>query len=194
MNLSCLPRSVRRPRLRSRLVLAALALLVLVSMVGFGLPAPALAAGFAHAKGAHASIACADDINNEPPLEIATLANQYSGLYLDVDGASHYPANAVQFQRKYIGNLDQQWDLIPTSFAIDDFYIKNVNSGLYLDVSGASTDPGAQVIQYPFNGNANQQWCLVLDVASTYWIVNVNSGLYLDVSGASRDSGAPVIQ
>ena len=69
-----------------------------------------------------------------------------------------------------------------------------VHSGQVLDVSGVSHDPGAPVIQWPWNGGPNQRW-RVEDVNGPGWrITAVHSGHALDVSGISHDRGAPVIQ
>jgi beta-glucanase (GH16 family) len=75
-----------------------------------------------------------------------------------------------------------------------DYRIANRNSRLLMEVSGGSTADGAQVIQWPATGGANQDWRFV-DKGSGYWsLVNRNSGKCLDVSGYSTADGAKVIQ
>jgi alpha-L-fucosidase 2 len=52
-----------------------------------------------------------------------------------------------------------------------------------LDVQGSSRAIGAQVIQWPSNGGANQRWNVVPDANGYEHIVNVNSGLCLATNG-----------
>ena len=82
---------------------------------------------------------------------------------------------------------------LTTSTATTYYKIVNRKSGLVMGVSGGGTNAGAQVIQWPFLGSANQQWALVPDGAN-YQIVNRNSGLVLDVSGGGTTRGLNVIQ
>jgi hypothetical protein len=63
-----------------------------------------------------------------------------------------------------------------------------------LDVSGASTDPGAQVIQWPWHGAANQRFLADPLDDGTFRLVAEHSGLVLDVAGASTAAGALVVQ
>ncbi len=72
--------------------------------------------------------------------------------------------------------------------------ITSVNSGKVLDVFGASTADGARIIQWPWNGGANQQWRLVAVSTTTYAITSVGSGKVIDVEGASTADGARIIQ
>jgi Ricin-type beta-trefoil lectin domain len=75
-----------------------------------------------------------------------------------------------------------------------DYYFGNLNSNLYLDASGASQNPGDPIIQWYFNGQANQQWVLGSSNSVSYTITNLNSDLCLDASGASLNPGDPIIQ
>jgi len=70
----------------------------------------------------------------------------------------------------------------------------NVNSGLALDVNGASTANGASMIQWPQNGNNNQQWIITGTSGSYCKIINRNSGLALEVAGQSTANGANIDQ
>ena len=69
-----------------------------------------------------------------------------------------------------------------------------IHSGQVLDVTGASHDPGAHVIQWPWNGGPNQRWSFEPLGDGTYRIVAGHSGQVLDVAGISHDPGAHVIQ
>lgn len=68
------------------------------------------------------------------------------------------------------------------------------HSGQALDVSGISHAAGAQVIQWPPNGQPNQRWTFEPLDDGTYRIVVDHSGQVLDVAGVSRARGARVIQ
>ncbi len=71
------------------------------------------------------------------------------------------------------------------------YRIVNRNSGMVVDVSGRATANGSRVIQWPWNGGANQKWTFV-SAGDGYWkIRDTNSGKLLEVSGLSRaDAGA----
>ena len=60
---------------------------------------------------------------------------------------------------------------------------------LVLDIQGASLEPGASLIVWPRNGNANQLWSL----NGTGQLVSKLNGFVLDVSGGNTGSGARVI-
>ena len=71
---------------------------------------------------------------------------------------------------------------------------QSASSGQFVDVSGGAFSAGASVIQWPFNGDPNQQWRFQLISNDIYAIVSVHSGLVLDVGGGSNSEGAKVIQ
>jgi hypothetical protein len=58
------------------------------------------------------------------------------------------------------------------------------NTFLFVDVSGASTQPGAAIIQWPFNGGSNQVWTL-RPAGANYEIVNRGSGQCLTTDGVA---------
>lgn len=74
------------------------------------------------------------------------------------------------------------------------YVIRSKNSGKALDVSWGSRDNGANVLQYTYNGYANQKWYLERKSSGYYVIKSCASGKVLDVSGVSRDNGANVQQ
>lgn len=78
--------------------------------------------------------------------------------------------------------------------AVPNFRLTNVNSGRAADVSAGSTADGADVLQWSWNGGANQQWQFQDAGAGYSRVVNRNSGRCLDVSAGSTADGADVIQ
>lgn len=74
------------------------------------------------------------------------------------------------------------------------YVIKSVNSGKALDVFWGSKDNGANVLQYTYNGYANQKWYLEKQSNGYYVIKSANSGKVLDVAWGSTDDGANVQQ
>lgn len=65
---------------------------------------------------------------------------------------------------------------------------------LFMDVSGGSQSPGAQVIDYPWDGGANQHWYFDSLGDGLAYIVNENSGQCLTVPGSDSTPGAPIQQ
>lgn len=88
------------------------------------------------------------------------LSSRYSGKCLGISGGST-AAGAQAIQWDCNGNPDQfvqfQWTG-KTSGGWPVYHIIDYNSGMCLGVSGGSTAQGAKVIQWPCNGNADQEW------------------------------------
>jgi galactose oxidase len=61
------------------------------------------------------------------------------------------------------------------------------------DVSMQSQTPGAQVITWPCNGGANENW-LPSATGARYNLISQNSGLCMDVSGQNPNPGGIIIQ
>ncbi|MBC8053669.1 MAG: RICIN domain-containing protein [Sphingobacteriaceae bacterium] len=74
------------------------------------------------------------------------------------------------------------------------FSITARHSGKAIDVAGASMINGATIIQWPYNGGANQKWTINSVGSGYYSVTNVNSGQALDVFGGSVADGGKVIQ
>ena len=70
----------------------------------------------------------------------------------------------------------------------------NHNSGMEMDVIYGTTNNGAQIIQWPYNGQANQQWDMIYNQLGVQNVVNTKSGLCLGVQGGSLGQGAAVVQ
>jgi galactose oxidase len=67
------------------------------------------------------------------------------------------------------------------------------SSGQCTSVSGSGTVSGADIVQSPCAGTANQSWTLVT-IGKYYHIVSVDSGQCLNVSNGSHTAGDPIIQ
>lgn len=72
--------------------------------------------------------------------------------------------------------------------------VLSVNSGQAMDVQGCSTANGANVQQWPWNGNLCQQWTFYFKRAGEYEIRSVKSNLALDIQGGSTANGANIRQ
>jgi hypothetical protein len=75
-------------------------------------------------------------------------------------------------------------------------YIWNSDAQV-LDVEYASQSVNARVVQYPWNGGANQKWIWVPlpnDPLGYGELVSVNSGMCLSVVSSSTDPGAGIVQ
>jgi hypothetical protein len=89
------------------------------------------------------------------------LFNRYSGKCLGITGGST-AAGAQAVQWTCNGNPDQTWYFrwtgANTSAGKPIYNIVNHNSGQCLGVTGGSTAVGAQAVQWPCNGHADQEW------------------------------------
>lgn len=74
------------------------------------------------------------------------------------------------------------------------YKLTNRYSGKALDVQYGSKDNGANVLQYTYQGNANQKWYLIPTGDGYYTIKNAYTEKVVDVSAKSKDNGGDVIQ
>ncbi|MCJ1679236.1 RICIN domain-containing protein [Streptomyces sp. APSN-46.1] len=82
----------------------------------------------------------------------------------------------------------------PASAALSgQFFMKNQNSGMCMDVPGGTGTWGTQLIQWPCNGGANQNFYFDY-VNGTPVLRNAANGLCIEVPGYRTDNGAPVVQ
>lgn len=73
------------------------------------------------------------------------------------------------------------------------FFIKNRKTGKYLDVQGGKAKNGANIHQWEFTGNKNQQWRMIEVDYQLYKIVSELDWNYaIDVAGKSGKDGANV--
>lgn len=75
-----------------------------------------------------------------------------------------------------------------------NYYLQNRHSGQYMDISGGATADGAKLLQWPYNGQTNQQFELVHLGNGTYKITAKHSNRSLDVEGVSTADGAKIQQ
>jgi len=73
------------------------------------------------------------------------------------------------------------------------YYIKNVYSEKYLGFETNNSDKGAEVQQWSYNGEKNQQWVFKFNGYS-YRIINAYSGKAMEVSNYSTNNGALIQQ
>jgi hypothetical protein len=130
----------------------------------------------------------------------------YDGPYatLGCDGAHYWPYgwnydNEAVYPERHIGLIgafvrDQGLDEDRTiGFSPGSYCLRNRGSFELLDNFGSLTD-GAQVKQWGYSGNPNQQWVLSLIPGTTLFTLrSVASGKFLDSLGKTAD-GAPVGQ
>lgn len=81
-----------------------------------------------------------------------------------------------------------------TSVASGQYFIRNKYSGQYLDVYNSGIASDTNVIQFPFNGGANQIW-QVTGQNGLYTISPAHtSGMYLQSAGGQNTDGNNVVQ
>ncbi|MCA2214140.1 RICIN domain-containing protein [Jidongwangia harbinensis] len=70
----------------------------------------------------------------------------------------------------------------------------SVNSGQCLAISGGSLERGAAAVQWPCNGNVEQDWRPVARTNNQYEIRNDKTGMCLAVSGGNTTPGTAAVQ
>jgi hypothetical protein len=95
--------------------------------------------------------------------DVYTVRNVKSGLCLDVLNQSTTEGTGLD-QWTCNGGTNQQWVFSAvgsyTSSSDATYQLTALNSGMVADVTGQSTSAGADVIQWPSNGGANQHWSI----------------------------------
>lgn len=106
----------------------------------------------------------------------------------------HFPSNtSMEMNWNNTITIDLTRDN-PVQGHTKKFRLKNANSGKYLDVSGASYSDGAAIIQWPFNGAANQLWDLQYKGQGDFYISSMHSGKTVEVPGWSGVAGTNLDQ
>lgn len=82
----------------------------------------------------------------------------------------------------------------PSTVPAGTYVLTATHSGQALDVADDSTADGANVVQWPYNGGANQQWRVEPLPDGSYRLTAVHSGKDLDVANATDADGTDVIQ
>ncbi|WP_332687956.1 RICIN domain-containing protein, partial [Devosia sp.] len=72
------------------------------------------------------------------------------------------------------------------------YAILSLNSSMLLDAANGGVVNGTGIIQWPYNGGANQVWQFEHLGASKYRITGLASGRALDVSGGAKSDGSTV--
>jgi hypothetical protein len=72
--------------------------------------------------------------------------------------------------------------------------LTNGASGLSLDVVAGSLADGALIDQYPYQGNAWEQWQVISAGSGSFELASVHSGLALDVDGGGVNRGVKIDQ
>ncbi|GAA1400786.1 hypothetical protein GCM10009639_42320 [Kitasatospora putterlickiae] len=80
----------------------------------------------------------------------------HSGRCLEIPKASTVWGVQVE-QRTCNGNPEQRWS-DANRFPDGTRLIVNLNSGLLLDLAGGGSADGTAVVQWAWNGGANQKW------------------------------------
>lgn len=108
-----------------------------------------------------------------------TLCAMHSGKYIHTSDERYKKANAHQWEGAH---TNAQWAF--ESAGGGYYYLKNRNSGAYLDNSGGNTQPGNNVITYPFNGSNAQKWRFVSTSGTeAYEKKTIEDGDYMLESG-----------
>lgn len=108
-----------------------------------------------------------------------------------------FPANMmVDYVRVYqnTGTPPPPPNLTGVTTLAGTYFLQNRHSGLYMDVAGVSSADGANIQQWSYSGNTNQQFELTHLGGGTYRILAKNSGKSLDVADISSANGANVLQ
>ncbi|HEU5069279.1 MAG TPA: LamG-like jellyroll fold domain-containing protein [Verrucomicrobiae bacterium] len=119
-----------------------------------------------------------------------TLANQKSGLALNIPGNSAAPGVGLQ-QDDVVGGAAQQWQF--NDLGNNVWTIINPGNQLAWDDSGWSTAVGTKLEQWDYNGLPVQQFKL-RPVGNGAWkFINVNAGLNVAVTNAAANAGAAIV-
>jgi hypothetical protein len=111
-----------------------------------------------------------------------------NGNNLDVNNASGFTRLRYAWG---MGTVDPLY----ASFQPGTYHrILNRNSDKSLDVNSGATTNGANIIQWEYSGQQNQQWDLVSTGNGVFKVVNRNSNKALDVNGGSTAPGTATIQ
>lgn len=125
---------------------------------------------------------------------IYRIVNAYTGLDLEVNGASLADGGTVDQWSDVSGANNEHWNLM----AVGDgsYRIINVNSGLDIEDYGWGTANGATVDQWQDGGAGatNEFWRLSQNADGSYKIINAYSGLALEDYGFQTGNGAKVDQ
>jgi hypothetical protein len=133
------------------------------------------------ASGASATSMAANPQTSAPAGEVVTLTNQWTGMVAE-DPA--FSTNGDTQMDQWAANANQAWVITQDSSGY--YVLVNRPSNMCLDDSWASTQVSDPIIQWPCNGQTNQEWSLSTTNGPTE-IINRASNLALqpddDTSG-----------
>jgi len=96
---------------------------------------------------------------------------------------------------KYALDKYEQWEYSGYTISSNFYFrIKALHSGKVVSVESQSTDDGANIVQWSWTGDANQQWLFESVEPGYYRIIAKHSGKVMDVANGSLDDGANVLQ
>lgn len=132
-----------------------------------------------------------------------TLTSELGEFMLDVTGDKNEDGTNISIYNSHSGTAQQY--VVKTTSTDGVYTIATKSSGLtkVLDDSDRNTNDGANVCQWSYNGNTNQQWAFekvepvapgeIANIADgTYFIKNVNADKYLTVADNSAKAGSNV--
>lgn len=119
------------------------------------------------------------------------LQNRFSGLYMEVTGAS--TANNANIVQATLNNGDHQ-KFVFTHLGNGTYKIIAKHSGLSMDVKAFDKANGANVEQYTYGGTTNQKFILVPTGDGYYKIVSGHSGKLVEVAAFSTANGGNIQQ
>jgi|GEM_PF-561448 len=112
-------------------------------------------------------------------------------LMLTPDGGTVMTMSGGSHDSTTLNSVQYAFDNIAPAVSVGATYtLANASSHLDLAIGGASTAEGAQVIQWPATGGAEQNWRFDRQADSYFTVTNANSGKVLAVAGASTSNGA----
>ena len=117
------------------------------------------------------------------------VVSELTGMVFDVAGASHDLGAEVILWPWHGGPNQRFWLKQP---AVNNqawgYYLEAQHSNKVLDVFNVSFERGARLVQWDYNGRANQLFRIF-----GCPIRPMHTDFVLDVAGASRDNGAPIV-
>ena len=130
--------------------------------------------------------------------EYALQSSLAKNLVLDIEHESkRNGAKMIVWNRKYKNAKTKTVKNQRYSFKYmkDGTYaIRCQHSGKFVDVDGASKDSGRNVIQWQYNGKANQRWRIYVDSKNRLTFRSKLSGQVFDVNGGVPKKGRNMIQ
>lgn len=127
--------------------------------------------------------------NNGTSVYIVEIANVRSGMLLSTNEIPATSGGEIIYQATGRANrASQQWAITQAGTLtphLGVYKIINNRSGQALEVGGSNVASGGAINQWPYYGNANQQWVIADAGNGFYSILNRNSNQALEIGGSS---------